>query len=163
MSAVEFLQYLSAFSIIGLLTYICIHDFRHLIIENWTVVTLFGLYVIWAGLAGFPSVWTDVFMAALFFLLAFVMWIFRAMGAGDVKLYFVLGLLMGMEWAVVFIALLLVCSVLFWVGLRLSARYENKSNYVISRFRFFREEGVLPYGVVLTLSAVPAIIGRFFG
>nr|WP_255572006.1 prepilin peptidase [Celeribacter sp. PS-C1] len=146
----------------GVLTYICIHDFRHLIIENWAIVALLGLYVLWSGLSGFPSVATDVFMAVLFFLLALVMWIFRAMGAGDVKLYFVLGLLMGMEWAIVFIVMLLVFSVLFWIGLKLSTRYKDTSNYIISRFRFFKAEGVLPYGVVMTLSAAPAILGRFF-
>lgn len=162
MPLVDFVQYVAAAAILGLLLYICVDDFNRLIIENWAVVILLGLYLIWSGVQGFPQLWTDLFIGAMFFMIAFLMWIFRAMGAGDVKLYFVLGLLLGMQWAALFVPFLLLVSVLFWVGLRLTPPRDHRHGYILRRINDLKADGVVPYGVVLSLAALPPLIGRLF-
>lgn len=134
-------------------------DFHTLKIRNRSVLILLGLYVVWGALGGFETLLSDMGAGALLFLTALVMWLAGAMGAGDVKLYAVLGLLIGYAQLGLYVILLITTSVLFVIALRLSGRMPGAGRFV-SRLREIQATGKAPYAVPMCLAAIPAMVVR---
>jgi prepilin peptidase CpaA len=71
----------------GLLTWAAISDFRRFIIPNQVSLGVLALYPVYVLSAPEPVHWQfALVMAAVFFAVGFVMYLVRAMGAGDAKL-----------------------------------------------------------------------------
>lgn len=135
-------------------------DFWTLRVPNREVLILIGLYVGKALTTGFLTLPSDLFLGGLFFAMSFVMWLLRAVGAGDVKLYFALGLLIGLEGALLYVIALLVISIGMLAAIRFgSGRAEPQSGTIMGRLAMFRKEGKLPYAVPMCLAAcVPFVM-----
>lgn len=71
----------------GLLVWAAISDFRRYIIPNQVSLGVLALYPIYVLSSPDPVNWQwALVMAGVFFAVGFVMWLTRAMGAGDAKL-----------------------------------------------------------------------------
>ncbi|MBE0454148.1 prepilin peptidase [Roseovarius autotrophicus] len=134
-------------------------DFRTLKIRNASVLALCGLYVLWAAAGGFRTLGPDLIAGGLLFLIGLVMWFARMMGAGDVKLYFPLGLFIGFELLAWYAVLLLVASVLFVAALALAGRSKATSG-IMARLKAIRETRKLPYAVPMVMAGAPVIVMR---
>ncbi|MDT8327017.1 MAG: hypothetical protein RQ750_06485 [Roseovarius sp.] len=137
-------------------------DFLTLKIRNTAVLALCGLYVLWAAAGGFQSLRLDLVAGGLLFLIGLVMWFARLMGAGDVKLYFPLGLFIGFDLLGWYAILLLVASVLFMAALALAGRSRAGSG-IVARLRDLRETRKLPYAVPMVMAGAPVIVMRLVG
>nr|WP_281403174.1 A24 family peptidase [Sulfitobacter aestuariivivens] len=136
-------------------------DFDTMKVRNRAVLVLLALYGLWTALNGFQSLATDIGAGVLLFMIALVMWLVGAMGAGDVKLYAVLGMFIGFAHLGLYVILLVIVSVVFVVFLRISARMQG-SGQIVSRMRDFNSSGKAPYAVPMGLAAIPAIVVRAF-
>ncbi|MFY0692785.1 MAG: prepilin peptidase [Paracoccaceae bacterium] len=141
------------------LAHLAWHDFWHLKIRNKAVLALLVTYIVWAALNGFSSFKVDLAIAALLALPALLMWLFRLLGAGDVKLYFVLGLMLGFSHVGIFVILLLLVTILFQMALWIAAR-GGEGGAIKQRMRFFKTGGKAPYGVVICLAALLPVLMR---
>lgn len=146
---------------VGLLLHIAWHDFWHLKIRNTSVLVLLGLYGLWALLGGFQSLTGDLGTGLILFLIGLVMWRARMMGGGDVKLYFALGLFMGIAKVGLFAIALLAATLLFLAALTVAARVKY-GGVILCRLREIQDSGKAPYAVPLCLAAVPVILLRIF-
>jgi len=134
-------------------------DFLTLKIRNSSVLALCGLYVLWAATGGFQSLGPDLVAGGLLFMIGLVMWFARMMGAGDVKLYFALGLFIGFGLLGWYAVLLLVASVLFMAALTLAGRSGSRAG-IVARLREIRETRRLPYAVPMVMAGAPVIVAR---
>lgn len=122
------------------------------------VLLLLAQYLTWATLTGFTTIIGDVIAGAVLFLIAFILWLFRMMGAGDVKLYAALGMFIGFDYLSLYAVLLLLVSVLFVVLIQ-STRLLKSGG----RLNEIRTSGKAPYSVPMCFAAIPAILLRTFG
>ena len=147
---------------VGLLLHIAWYDFWHLKIRNASVLTVLGLYAVWALLGGFQSLAGDLGAGVILFLIALVMWRAKMMGGGDVKLYFALGLLMGFANIGLFAMALLLATLLFLAALFLASRRQG-GGIILHRLRQIRDSGRAPYAVPLCMAAIPVVLLRVVG
>lgn len=146
---------------VGLLLRIAWYDFWHLKIRNSSVLALLVLYGVWLMLGGFQTWAGDLGTGILLFLIGLVMWRAKMMGGGDVKLYFVLGLFMGIANAGLFAIGLLLATALFLVVLTTAARMDQGGLF-LRRLNEIRDSGKAPYAVPMCLAAAPIILVRIF-
>ncbi|MCW5770812.1 MAG: prepilin peptidase [Rhodospirillaceae bacterium] len=108
---------------VGLLTWAAVSDFRRYIIPNQVSLGLLALYPAFVLSAPEPVYWQGaLIMAAIFFVVGFVMYLVRAMGAGDAKLLPVVMLWVGPKDFAIFLAVMLGASFVLAgvVGLRMA-------------------------------------------
>ena len=83
------------------------------------------------------------------------------MGAGDVKLYAVLGMFVGYFYLTLFVLLLLLASICMLVVLTV-ARKRDWNSGVAGRLTVIARSGKSPYGVVMCAAAIPTVLVRAF-
>lgn len=155
---IDHLPDLVLFASIAILVWIIKVDVATLKITNRSVLILFAVYLVWAALTGFGTIWSDVASGAILFSLALVMWLLGTMGAGDVKLYAVIGCLVGIDQLLIFSLLLLFVSIAFLAVIQIVGRMSNSG-----RLHEIRLSGKAPYAVPMCLAAIPSILLRAFG
>lgn len=158
-TVLEFAAVAVGLAAVALLIYIAWYDFNNLTIRNTSVLLLLGLYLIWAALTGFQTFVGDLGVGVLLFILGLVMWLVRLMGAGDVKLYFGLGLFMGINTASLFAILLLITTIAFLLVMVIASKSGAKSG-IPGRLREIRTTGKAPYAVPMCLAAIPCTLIR---
>lgn len=146
---------------IAVLVWIVRVDFRTLKITNRSVLVLLVLYLLWIAASGFGTIWTDVFSGAILFLMALVMWLLRTMGAGDVKLYAVIGMFVGIDHLLSYALLLMLVSVAFVGVIALVGRGKGQGAFV-RRMREIKTSGKAPYAIPICFAAIPMIALRNF-
>ncbi|QGY00200.1 pilus assembly protein CpaA [Roseovarius faecimaris] len=146
---------------LGLILHVAWYDFRHLTIRNSAVLLLLALYGLYAALTGFSALASDLAAGVVLFVPGLVMWLMRLMGAGDVKLYFALGLFIGLDRLWLFAVLLLGVSVMFLIALQAARIFRNKS-VLWQRLGEIRTSGKAPYAVIMGAAAIPVILLRLF-
>lgn len=146
----------------GILIHVAWYDFWRFTIRNHIILVLLALYALWATLTGFESILGDLAAALILFGIGFVMWALRAMGAGDVKLYFALGLFMGIGGLGLFSLLLLIITAIFLCSLFMIANIEPKDR-ILKRLKFIRNSGKAPYAVLMCGASIPVIVMRLIG
>lgn len=144
-------------SVVAVLVWVMRIDYRSLRIPNKMVLLLLAQYFIWANLTGFSTLVGDLIAGAVLFLIAFILWLFRMMGAGDAKLYAALGMFIGFDHLSLYAVLLLLVSVVFVVLIQVS-RFFNTSG----RLAEIRTSGKAPYSVPMCFAAIPTILLRAF-
>ena len=94
----------------------------------------------------------SVILAAVLFAVTFVFWLFRKIGAGDVKLLAVVGLLVGFQASIVFAIFLLACTVLTYIVMKQPLLLPERMfrEYVASLARYDR----VPFGVPISTAAI---------
>jgi Flp pilus assembly protein protease CpaA len=80
----------------------------------------------------------------------FFLWKREQMGAGDVKLAVLAGLIVGAKTGLLFSAILLLLSLLLLALLHLA---DGKRGWLGKRFTHFAQTGRVPYGCVLALAS----------
>ncbi len=158
-TVLEFVAVVVGLAAVALLIYIAWYDFNNLTIRNTSVLLLLGLYLIWVALTGFQTFVGDLGVGVLLFILGLVMWLVRLMGAGDVKLYFGLGLFMGINTASLFAILLLITTIAFLLVMVIASKSGAKSG-IPGRLREIRTSGKAPYAVPMCLAAIPCTLIR---
>ena len=93
--------------------YIVYTDFYYLRISNAAVGALALIFVPIAITTNFASAGFDLALAAALFVVTFVFWLLRLMGAGDVKLISATALVVGFNDAMLFAVLLLIFQLAF--------------------------------------------------
>lgn len=159
---IELLQAAVVLATAGLLVHVASYDFKHLIVRNQASLALLVLYLLWAALGGFQSLAGDLIATAALTLVALVMWLLKAMGAGDVKLYFGLGLFVGYDHLAMYTVLLLLVSILLLAGIKMS-KLSSRTGGPIGRLKTFEASGRAPYAVPMSLAAIPTLLLRTFG
>ncbi|MDA7422460.1 prepilin peptidase [Tritonibacter multivorans] len=146
---------------VGLLIWIAVQDIRYQRIGNRAVLALLLLYLPAQGGFGFPNLASDFLAGSTLFGIGFLLWLVRALGAGDAKLMFPLGLLMGIDGLPIFAVALLFGTVLFTTTSRLSI-YFNLENSISTWLRRCRDQGETPYAPLLVVASISALITPFF-
>ncbi|MBR9650351.1 prepilin peptidase [Thalassobius aquimarinus] len=137
------------------------HDARHFKIRNTVVLALLVLYLPVEGVLGFQHLQGDLFAGALLFMVGFIMWMLRALGGGDAKLMLPLGMHLGFDGLMPFAMLLMVMSVLLYLGIVLS-RVMGAERGIGGWMAGMKETGKVPYGVLLAIASVPVLILNIF-
>jgi prepilin peptidase CpaA len=142
------------------MAWIAWHDFRTLRIRNTHVVAL----SLGAALLLLPGVsdfgFANLLPAVLLFVLGVVFWLFRMMGAGDAKLFFPVGLIVGLAGAALFAIALLPASLLTLAAIWAGARGWLGQGYIGRRLKELRRLGGVPYAVPIFLAALVAVLPR---
>lgn len=159
--ALDILQGLVALAAVALLCIVIRDDFRLMIVRNRNATALVILYLLWAAFGGFAGWQGDLVAALALTSVAFVMWLLRMMGAGDVKLYFGIGLFIGYGHLSLYVILLFAASVLFLLVIKVSAKNTRIAG-IWPKLREFSETGRAPYAVPMSLAAIPTILVRVF-
>jgi len=167
----------------GLLAWAAVSDFRRYIIPNQVSLGALALYPVYVLSAPDPVNWQwALVMAGIFFAVGFVMYVVRAMGAGDAKLMPVVMLWVGAKDFTVFMAVLIAGSLAlaFVIGvrtalaqMRASEREAGGAAVAISGFaRFGRLLGELrhvpflkiqvPYGVAIAAGGITVAVNAVF-
>jgi len=140
----------------ALLVAIAITDLRLFIIPNSLVIALLALWPFWVVVSGVDSLGYTLLGAVGVFLLGAVLFSFRLMGGGDVKLLTVLALWSGLNGL---LALILVISIaggflsLLWLN-RGRAMFAMAVNWMGG----MRDNKQIPYGVAIAVGGL--LIGR---
>lgn len=105
---------------LGVLAYIAVQDLRFARIRNEAVLVLIALWVALAALEGFANVGSSLAAGALLLLVGFGAWMLKVMGAGDAKLLFAGGLLIGFTSTLQFSILLVIATILSVIAFSLA-------------------------------------------
>ncbi|MEM9973166.1 MAG: prepilin peptidase [Pseudomonadota bacterium] len=138
-------------------------DFASLRISNTSVLVLLGLYGAFAATKGFEGILNDIIAGAVLFGVTFIFWLFRAIGAGDVKLYLPLGFFVGLDNLAPFALALTAASLLLLVLIKIGGRLASGTSYFGRRLKELRASGKVPYGVPMGLGAIAVIVAERFG
>jgi prepilin peptidase CpaA len=167
----------------GLLAWAAVSDWRRYIIPNQVSLGALALYPVYALSAPEPVNWQfALIMAGIFFAVGFVMYLMRAMGAGDAKLLPVVMLWTGPKDFATFIVVLVGGSLLLALvigvrtalaQMRASEREAGGAAVAVSGFaRFARLLGELrhvpflkiqvPYGVAIAAGGITVAVNTLF-
>lgn len=145
---------------VGLLARIALTDFRTLRIPNRDVLVLTAVTGILLLPGVTPEGWTTIGLALLLFGLGVTFWLLSAMGAGDAKLFFPLGLLIGWQGAGIFAVSLLPFSLVFLGLAKLALRERLGQGAFAARMAEIGRGRGIPYGVPMALAATLATVWR---
>lgn len=170
----------------GLMAWAAVTDFRRYIIPNQVSLGALALYPVYVLSAPEPVIWQfALVMAAVFFAVGFVMYLLRAMGAGDAKMLPVVILWVGPKDFTVFMAVLIGGSLMLAgvVGVRAALAQMRAAERaggaggeaaveVSAPVRFFRLLAELrhvpflkiqvPYGVAIAAGGLWVAVNAFF-
>lgn len=157
-SLIEILLLLAA---AGMFVRVAWTDFNTLLIANRDVAIILGLGLLYSGLYHYSELPQRMAISAFLFAVPFVFWIFRTVGAGDVKLMGSVGFVVGFENAFLFVIGVLLVSLIMLMILRISSNLTFLPSAVLKRFATFLDKGHVPYGVPIAISAIIVIIKIF--
>jgi len=149
---------------LGFLALIAWRDFLTFRIRNSDVLilsVLVALLLLLRGIEGPLSVvLPDLAAGVLLFALGFLMWLLGAMGAGDVKLYLPLGVLIGWALLPVYVVFLLVASILMLVAVWLGRRFPSDRGRFRARLTEISRTKAVPYAVPMALGAILTLLPK---
>jgi Flp pilus assembly protein protease CpaA len=140
----------------GLLLRICWTDFFSLKIRNRDLLILLGLvifYLAWAQPQGLPL---RIGFAAILFGLGFVFWLLGKLGAGDVKLFGVVGCLVPPDRLLPFTAMILVFSLSIYL-LPMGVAFTRFLPIASQRLEELRQLRRIPYGAAISLATIAVV------
>jgi prepilin peptidase CpaA len=138
-------------------------DFLSFRIRNRSVLILLMLYVAFAVTRGsFAPVPLDLAGGLLLFVLGFIFWLLRLVGAGDAKLYFGVGCWISLPNLASWALLLLLCSIILWALIKLPMPASLRHMTVFMRLDELRGGKQVPYAVPITFATVIALLPNAF-
>ncbi len=172
-----FLEVLAVMAAAGLVVIAAWQDFVSWKIRNWTVLALLADYALlavvrWANpagagvpleLAGTSPLYGDLAAGLLLFALGFVLWALRMLGAGDAKLFFPIGLFVGLHYLFAFAVGLAAGGVVVSLALLFPVPPQYQSWPLLARAEEIRKTRKIPYGVIMAAAALVAMHLRYFG
>lgn len=148
------------FAAIVLFLYIGWRDFQTLRIRNVHVGALIAIFALYSLSRGFEGIADAALAGAILFGISFVFWLFRAIGAGDVKLYLPLGLFVGFNGMMPYAVFLTLFSLVLLAIIKIGGRFSKGRTRFGQRLQELRAGGKVPYGVPMGLSAVCVMVGE---
>ena len=118
------------------------------------------LFIIWKYFNYDSFVWLDLTVGAILFIVGFVAWLLKGIGAGDAKLFFVAGIFSGYEYAQYFAVFLFVTGLIFAVLMLIVKHFDSLPVVLFGRLIQIGKAGKVPYGVPLAVSTIGALIMR---
>lgn len=94
--------------------------------------------------------------SALVFILLLVFWMLRKVGAGDVKLFAIMPLLVGLNSSITFVLALLVLTLLIYGAMKFPMLLPAQLYRV--QLDAMRRDGKIPFGVPIALAAIAALL-----
>ena len=134
-------------------------DFMTLKIHNRDVLIILGIGVAYSALFHFSELPLRAALAAFLFAVPFVFWLFKTIGAGDVKLMGTVGFIAGLDNALLFVVGVFVVSLLMLLLLKISVQLTLVPSAMLQRFMAFLDQRRVPYGVPIAVAAI-AVIGK---
>ncbi|MER8745984.1 pilus assembly protein CpaA [Mesorhizobium sp. M1004] len=161
----------------GLILIAAWQDFKAWKIRNWTVLALVADYallalILWAGppgagiLAGTDSaspLLGDLAAGMLLLTIGFVLWALRLLGAGDAKLFFPIGLFVGLNHLFSFAVGLAAGGIVVSLALQFPVPLQYQAWLALSRIEEIRKSRKVPYGIIMAAAALVAMYLRYFG
>jgi prepilin peptidase CpaA len=95
-------------------------------------------------------------VSAVVFILLVVFWMLRKVGAGDVKLFAIMPLLVGLNSSITFVLTLLVLTLLIAAAMRFPMLLPERLYRV--QLEAMRRDGKIPFGVPIALAAIAALL-----
>lgn len=144
--------------VIGTLVRICWTDFFYLKIWNRDLTLLLGLtvtllLVTWPG-----DLPLRLGLGAILFALSFVFWLLGKLGAGDVKLFGIVGFLISPQHAMLLLVLIMAFVLVFVVLYRNAQNLRFVPQLAGRRVLELVETGRIPYGVPIALATIALIL-----
>jgi Flp pilus assembly protein protease CpaA len=143
---------------IAVLLRICWTDFFYLKIWNRDLLVLAGVTAAYLAVAWPDDLVLRLALGAILFTLSFVFWLFGSLGAGDVKLFGVVGCLIPPSQAILFVALILVFALAIILILRRADSLRYVPQLAGRRVLELAGTGRVPYGVPIALAGVALIL-----
>lgn len=145
------------------LLFVAWEDFRKFRVRNVSVLTLLAIYVVFALARGdFHVVIYDLYGGLLLFVLGVGFWLAGKMGAGDAKLFFVVGCWVSLqnlfEWSV----LLLLCSIVLLALVKAPFPLAMRHLAVIGRLDEMRRGKKVPYAVPISVATLISLVPNVF-
>jgi prepilin peptidase CpaA len=145
----------------GLLVWAAVSDARVRRIPNLTVLCVLGLYVVWALIGRGDGLGSALAAAGIGFAVGYGLYLFKIMGAGDVKLFAAAALFIGMAYLPLFaLATVLTGGVIALVSLASSPRRAFVMFALKGKGGLGRE---IPYGVAISFGAAAVLWGALTG
>jgi len=142
----------------GLLLRICWTDFFLMKIWNTDLLILLAFGIASLIITRPDDLGLRIGLAGLLFGLSFVFWIFKTLGAGDVKLFGVVGLLIEPQHLLVFVLLNMVFVALIHLGYQYASLLRFVPQIAGRRMLALAATGRIPYGVAISLSAIALLL-----
>ncbi|HEY9012230.1 MAG TPA: prepilin peptidase [Devosia sp.] len=146
---------------IGMLVRIAVQDFTALRIKNDQVLALLAVAVAIVA-TGFlrDFDWGKVLVllgaSAVTFVILFVFWLLKKVGAGDVKLFAVVPLLVGTDGSVTFVLALLLATVMIYLAMKFPVLLPQQLYRV--QLEAMRRDRRIPFGVPISIAAILALL-----
>lgn len=144
-----------------LLVYIAVQDFLTFRIRNGHVLALLFLVLMVVAVGERSSWLPDVAAGGVLFALGVAFWAAGVMGAGDAKLHFPLGLLVGWSDLATFAVCLLIASLLFLLAIKLVVALPDGRGTTRRRLREIAAGQGVPYAVPMAAAASATVILRY--
>ncbi len=169
-SFILLLFYLSLAVSAGFFAYAAVEDFRVWKIRHNTIFALIGLYIVTAAIglstqamqaAELVDPLRDLGAGALLFAIGFGMWAFKALGGGDAKLMFPLGLFTGWDHLLLFAIGLVLFALVAVIGLRLPFLNAFGHTRIGLRLLEIRDSRKFPYAVVMVAALYLVIYVKY--
>jgi prepilin peptidase CpaA len=143
---------------LGFLLRIAWHDFQTFRIRNNDVLILCAMVLGVMVLRGFAGAVADLMAGLLLFGLGFVLWMLRLMGAGDVKLYLPLGVLVGWALLPIYVVFLLVGSLGLMIAVLMARRFPSRRGVIRARLSEIASTKSVPYAVPMVFAAIMTLL-----
>lgn len=146
---------------IGMLVRIAVLDFTALRIRNDQVVALLAIavaIVVTGFLRDFDPRKVLVLLAAsaVTFIVLFVFWLLKKVGAGDVKLFAVVPLLVGTDGSLTFVLALFVATLVIYLAMKFPVLLPQRLYRV--QLEAMRRDRRIPFGVPISIAAILALL-----
>jgi len=145
-----------------LMLYVAWEDYKEFRIQNKYVLTLIGIYLIYAHSGQYITIGFDLIAGFILFGLGVGFWLFGLMGAGDAKLYFPVGLFVGFTSLNIYAVYLVIFSLLLWLLIKLPIPLPFQHMFLSIRFDELRKGKQVPYAIPITFSAIAVLLPRVF-
>ena len=136
-----------------ILLYIGYTDFKNYKITNIQILSMLLLYYD-------QYLFLDLSVGFVLFIIGFVAWLAKGIGAGDAKLFFVAGIFSGYQYAVYFAMFLFISGLIFVFLMLVVTRINYIPIVLFGRLIEISKTKKVPYGVVLAASTIGALIVR---
>ena len=161
MPLLDVLRYLTAVVLTGVLIWAAVSDVRDRRIPNKAVLSVLGLFGLWAVANGGAGLASAVVAGAIAFAVAYGLYVFKIVGAGDAKLFAALALFAGLSHLPLFaLATAWTGGLMALVSLAASPRRAM----IIFAMRGQGDHGRgIPYGVAIGVGAAVVLWGYLSG
>lgn len=118
------------------------------------------IFITWKIFYFDEYIWLDLTVGFALFVIGFIAWLLKGIGAGDAKLFFIAGIFSGYQYAAYLALFLFVIGLFFAFLMLIAKRVDFLPVFMFGRLIEIGKAGKVPYGVPLAASTIGALIVR---